>query len=84
MPESKSRKKPTSPKPAAVTVPKEDAPNPVWYVPIFVGLMVLGLVWVVVTYVTDGRLPIAPLGSWNLAVGFGFILVGFGMTMRWR
>ncbi|GMA33103.1 cell division protein CrgA [Litorihabitans aurantiacus] len=82
MPESKSRKKPAAPSPAVA--PREDAPNPPWFVPTFLGLLVLGLVWVVTTYLTSGAWPIPPLGSWNLAVGFGFILVGFGMTMRWR
>ena len=82
MPESRSRKKPVTAKPAPVI--REDTPNPPWFVPTFVGLLVAGLIWVVVTYISQGRFPIAPLGSWNLAVGFGLILVGFGMTMRWR
>lgn len=82
MPESRSRKKPVTPKPAPVV--REEGPNPPWFAPTFITLLILGLVWVVVTYISQGRLPIPPLGSWNLAVGFGFILVGFGMTMRWR
>ncbi|WP_407939790.1 cell division protein CrgA [Motilibacter deserti] len=24
------------------------------------------------------------LGAWNMAVGFGLILVGFFLSMRWR
>lgn len=82
MPESRSRKKPAAPQ--STPVVREETSNPPWFVPTFVGLLVLGLVWVVVTYISQGRFPIPPLGSWNLAVGFGFILVGFGMTMRWR
>ncbi|NHC16600.1 cell division protein CrgA, partial [Motilibacter sp. E257] len=28
--------------------------------------------------------PIDSLGAWNMAVGFGLILVGFFLSMRWR
>jgi hypothetical protein len=49
-----------------------------------VTLMLLGLVWVVVFYLSQGSWPISSLGNWNLAVGFGLMLVGFGMTARWR
>ena len=48
------------------------------------GLMIAGLLWVVVTYIAQSAYPIPGLGSWNLAVGFTLILVGFGMTMRWQ
>jgi hypothetical protein len=47
-----------------------------------VGLMVLGLAYVVFTYLVTP--PIRSLGDWNLAIGFGGVLVGFLMTMRWR
>jgi hypothetical protein len=54
-----------------------------------VTLMLLGLVWVVVFYLSSGSWPISHIGSfqvgnWNLLVGFGLMLVGFGMTARWR
>jgi hypothetical protein len=48
------------------------------------GLMVAGLLWVVVTYISQSAYPIPGIGSWNLAVGFALILAGFGMTMRWQ
>ena len=47
-------------------------------------LLVVGLVWVVTTYISDTRYPIPALGGLNLLVGFAFILTGFGMTMRWK
>ncbi|WP_129339537.1 cell division protein CrgA [Cellulomonas endophytica] len=82
MPESRSRKKPAyTPPTAASSAPK---PNPVWWVPVMLGLMVLGLLWVVTTYMSSTSFPIPGIGSWNLAVGFGLMLVGFVMTMRWR
>jgi hypothetical protein len=49
-----------------------------------VAVMLLGLVWVVVYYLSSGALPIEAIGAWNLAVGFGLILGGFGMTAGWR
>lgn len=81
MPESKSRKKSayTPPPPAAEA--KQSAP---WWAPTMVTLMVIGLVWVVVTYLTNSQLPIPNIGAWNLAVGFSVMMAGFLMTMRWR
>ncbi len=90
MPESKSRnKKKTTSKAekaeAKIALPGE-AVNPRWLAPVMVGLMVLGLAWIVTFYLTsaDLGLPIPQLGQWNLAVGFGLIIVGFGLTTRWR
>ncbi len=82
MPESRIRRK------AAYTPPpaKSGGPttNPRWFVPLMLGLMLIGLVWIVVFYVSQQRAPIPQIGSWNLIVGFGFILAGFMMTTRWR
>lgn len=64
----------------------EEAPNPVWFKPVMFGFMLLGLVWIVLYYVTASTLalPIPQLGQNNIFVGFGLILVGFLMTTRWR
>ena len=62
----------------------EDAPNPVWFKPVMFGFMLIGLAWIIVFYVSQGRLPIADLGSWNILIGFGIAFVGFLMTTRWR
>lgn len=81
MPESRRRKKapgvPRSPEARRVG-------NPSWWAPVMLTLMIVGLVWVVVTYIAQSAYPVPGLGSWNLAIGFGLILVGFGMTMRWQ
>ena len=61
-----------------------DAPNPVWFKPIMFGLMLLGLVWIIVFYVSGTALPVAALGDGNILVGFGILFVGFLMTTRWR
>ena len=81
MPESKPRKKPAYTPPPAKASPK---PNPPWFVPLMLGLMLLGLIWIVVTYWTDTKYPIPVIGYGNLLVGFSLILVGFGLTTRWR
>lgn len=57
--------------------------NPVWYKPVMFGFMLIGLVWIVVYYVT-GEFPIRGLNSWNILIGFGIAFVGFLMTLRWR
>ncbi len=83
MPESRSRKKKTYTPPADRT-PKAQKGNPAWLVPTMVSLMVAGLVWVVVTYISGGQWPIPGIGNGNLAVGFVFIIAGFALTTRWR
>lgn len=60
------------------------APTPRWWVPTMLTVMVVGLLWIVVFYLSANRYPLPEIGSWNLAVGFGLIIVGFGMTTRWR
>ncbi|GAA3200678.1 cell division protein CrgA [Microbacterium terregens] len=62
----------------------ESAPNPVWFKPIMIGLMLVGLVWVLVFYLSGQQFPIPGVGAWNLVIGFGIAFVGFLMTTRWR
>lgn len=92
MPESRIRRKASYTRPPTSSAgPKA---NPPWFVPVMLGLMVLGLLWIVVFYVSQGRypLPTIPLpggdewnvGSWNLVIGFALVLAGFVMTTRWR
>ncbi|MCI1831937.1 MAG: cell division protein CrgA [Bifidobacterium sp.] len=57
--------------------------NPRWFVPLFCTLMVIGLIWAVVYYLTN-KYPIPGIGAWNLAIAFAIIMVGFLMTMGWR
>lgn len=82
MPESKGRSK------AAYTPPprssKAPTANPAWFQPLMVGLLLVGLVWVVTFYIAQGAYPIPNIGYWNLGIGFGLLLSGFVMTTRWR
>lgn len=65
-------------------IAKAPAPNPPWFVPLMLGLMIVGLVWVVVFYLSAGQFPVRALSNWNLLIGFAFIISGFLMTTRWR
>ena len=56
--------------------------NPRWFVPLFCALMIIGLIWAVVYYLTTDY-PIPHIGAWNLAIAFAIIMVGFIMTMWW-
>jgi hypothetical protein len=62
----------------------EQAPNAVWFKPVMFSFMLIGLIWIILFYVSQGSLPIASLQSWNILVGFGIMFVGFLMTTRWR
>ncbi|GAA1722950.1 cell division protein CrgA [Isoptericola hypogeus] len=88
MPESKSRKKKaaSSSTPAVAKVAKPQGANPRWLVPTMLGLMLAGLAWIVLYYLTAPGLglPIPALEGWNLAVGFVLIIAGFGLTTRWK
>jgi hypothetical protein len=92
VPESRIRRKASYTRPPTTSAgPKT---NPRWFVPVMLGLMVVGLLWIVVFYISQGRypLPTIPLpggeewvvGSWNLVIGFALVLAGFVMTTRWR
>ncbi|MDQ1531906.1 MAG: hypothetical protein QOE37_2011 [Microbacteriaceae bacterium] len=62
----------------------DEAPNPVWFKPIMFGFMLLGLVWILVYYISAAQLPIPSIQGYNILVGFGIALVGFLMTLWWR
>lgn len=66
---------------------RKDAPNPVWFKPVMFGFMLLGLIWIVLYYVTSSMpvpLPVPAFGSANIFVGFGLVLIGFLMTPWWK
>lgn len=92
MPKSKVRKKPDSQlhTSAALTrTPRALAPSPTWYPVTMAVILVVGLAYLVVYYLTSSgtspHIPVmAGLGAWNFAVGFGVMLVGLIMAVRWR
>lgn len=58
--------------------------NASWFVPVMLGLMVLGLIWVVTFYITQEEYPVKAWGRWNLGAGFALMMAGFAMTTRWK
>lgn len=80
MPESRNRKSVRRDQPTSAKV----GVSPPWYAPVMVTLMVIGLLWIVVFYVTGGQFPVPALGNWNLGIGFGLIMAGFLMTTNWK
>jgi len=46
----------------------------------------IGLIWIVIFYVTVGNdVPvISALGNWNLLVGMGLIGIGFIFATKWE
>lgn len=50
-----------------------------------VTLLVVGLLWIVVYYLTEASLPgMSALGGWNLVIGMGLITAGFITATKWR
>lgn len=81
MPKSRTRSKGVytpPPKAAKANV------SPRWLAPSMLGAFLVGLVWIIVFYVSSDGLPVRAMGSFNLVVGFGFIIVGLGLATRWR
>lgn len=58
-------------------------PSPRWLVPVAMTLLVLGLLYMVVYYVSAAQYPL-PIGDWNLAVGLGLIMLGGALLTNWR
>lgn len=62
---------------------KAPTPNPAWLAPTAVALLIIGLVYLVTFYLSAGTLPL-PIHNWNLLVGFGIMIAGGGLLMRWK
>jgi hypothetical protein len=59
--------------------------SPRWLVPTMLGCLLLGLAWISLFYVTTGNNPVqSALGSWNLVLGFAFIIAGVALATKWR
>ena len=43
----------------------DSAPNPVWFKPVMIGLMLLGLVWVLIFYISGMQFPIPGIDAWK-------------------
>jgi Cell division protein CrgA len=82
VPKSKVRTK------SVYTPPQKTAKSkvsPRWLVPAMLFFLLFGLAWIALFYITGGTTPLQSfLGDFNLVLGFGFIIVGVGLSTKWR
>lgn len=81
-----TRARAKSSKDGAVQVRKPSSGNPAWLVPTMLTLLIVGLLWVVVYYLTSAHWTFWSSlgGNWNIAYGFGLILVGGVLSTRYK
>ncbi|BBY99279.1 cell division protein CrgA [Mycolicibacterium fallax] len=93
MPKSKVRKKTdfTVRSVSRTPVKVKSGPSSVWFVALFIGLMLFGLLWLIVFQLGASGLDVpavlqwmADLGALNYAIAFAFMITGLLLTMRWR
>ena len=83
-------KRPAKPAtPDSVKAKKANGGNPVWFAPVVFGLMILGLLWIMVYYISQTLYPLGSgtpldLGPGNIIVGFGLLMVGFAFLTKWK
>jgi hypothetical protein len=82
VPKSRVRKKAAYTPPPTRSAKKRVSPP--WVAPTMCGLFLVGIIWLILFYVTNSSLPVSSFGNWNLLVGFGFIVAGFGVATQWR
>jgi len=94
VPKSRIRKKkvytpPTDLRPQT-TVTAKRRPSPIWVPVTAVTLIVVGIAWLVVFYLTTGFADAPALsllykiGYWNLAIGFGMMVTALALLSKWR
>jgi len=93
VPKSQVRKKKVYTPPAELR-PQQTAaskrPSPVWLPATAVSLLVLGIAWMVVFYLTQGFADVPALSFlfkiqyWNFAIGFGAMIAALVLLSKWR
>jgi len=58
--------------------------SPPWLAPTMLGCLLVGLVWIVIFYVSQESLPIGAIHAWNLVVGFVFLVAGVVLSTKWH
>jgi hypothetical protein len=87
MPKSKVRKKvieQRATEQVEEVVENEIIESPSWLAPVMVANFLIGLIWIVIFYVSSTSYPIPGIGAWNMLVGFGFVEIGFSLATRWH
>jgi len=87
VPKSEIRKKKVYTPPSDMLVPtstSDKRPSPMWLPVTAVSLIVVGIGWLVVYYLSETLYPVQAWGYWNLAVGFGAMVAALGLLSKWR
>ena len=88
MPKSKLRDKVAKQRKVAAEIKPEvvnaKAESPKWLAPVMVANFIIGLIWIVIFYISSTNYPVPGIGAWNMLIGFGFVGVGFSLSTRWR
>lgn len=87
MPKSQIRKKKVYTPPAEVRPVSEAAsrkPSPQWVPISAVTLIGLGILWLVLFYISGGTVPVQAWGYWNLVIGFGLMVSSLAILSRWK
>jgi Cell division protein CrgA len=87
VPKSEIRKKKVYTPPSDMIVPtttSDKRPSPMWLPVTAVSLIVIGIGWLVVYYLSETLYPVQAWGYWNLAVGFGAMVAALGLLSKWR
>jgi succinate dehydrogenase hydrophobic anchor subunit len=87
VPKSQVRKKkvytpPTDVRPSSTAASRKQ--SPAWLPITAVVLIVFGIAWLVVYYLSQTNYPVASWGYWNLAIGFGAMVASLAVLSRWR
>jgi len=83
----KVRKKKSAPQVEQFSAEEAKVESPKWLVPVMLANFLLGLIWIVIFYITNQSstsYPIPGIGAWNMLVGFGFVGIGFSLATRWH
>ena len=88
MPKSKLRDKVAKQIKVAAEIKPEvaatKAESPKWLAPVMVANFIIGLIWIVIFYISSTNYPVPGIGAWNMLIGFGFVGVGFSLSARWQ
>jgi hypothetical protein len=83
-------KRPAKPAvPDSAKAKKANGGNPAWFLPVTLTLMIVGLLWIMVYYISQTLYPLGAgtpfnIGAANIIVGFGLMFVGFAFMTRWK
>jgi hypothetical protein len=86
MPKSRVRKKKVYSSPGAPGTQSGDhyEPSPTWVPITAVVLIVIGIGWLTLFYLSGSMYPVAQWGYWNLAVGFSCMVAALLVLSKWK